>query len=155
MFLPHASRANALQTPTATPTDLLSASAARHRKQSSPARLLGPALSAGEDLLVTPGAAEARGQMIDQLCRLMIGREAASLPGRTCFSLEDLQIKGRTISTGFIGGKALAVAGRASGRPGRWEKHLERHDSFRRLRYLLLMQRLVEPADRQKAEEGT
>jgi hypothetical protein len=64
-----------------------------------------------EDLLATPGAAEAREQMIDQLCRLMIGREDRILSlARAYFSLEDLlEIKGRMIGTGFIGGKAVGM----------------------------------------------
>lgn len=139
MFLPHAQQGERFLpiTSSCDATDLLS-SISRRGTESSRRQLdyWDRLFLQAEDLLVTPGAAEAREQMIDQLCRLMIGREDRILSlARAYFSLEDLlQIKGRMIGTGFIGGKAVGMllARRIlQSDPGfEWEKHLERHDSF-------------------------
>jgi hypothetical protein len=139
MFLPHAQQGERFLPVTSScdATDLLS-SISRRGTESSRRQLdyWDRLFLQAEDLLVTPGAAEAREQMIDQLCRLMIGREDRILSlARAYFSLEDLlQIKGRMIGTGFIGGKAVGMllARRIllSDSGFEWEKHLERHDSF-------------------------
>jgi len=73
--------------------------------------------------------------MVDQLCRLMIGREDRILslaapihPGGPARN------QGRMIGTGFVGGKAagmlLARQILLMDRNFEWRKHLERHDSF-------------------------
>lgn len=74
--------------------------------------------------------------MVDQLCRILIGREARMLAlARNYFSLADLlQIKSRLIGTGYIGGKAvgmlLARKMLTSERTSVWRKVLEPHDSW-------------------------
>jgi hypothetical protein len=139
MFLPHAQQDERFLPVTSScdATDLLS-SISRRGTESSRRQLdyWDRLFLQAEDLLSTPGGGEARGQMIDQLCRLMIGREDRILSlARAYFSLEDLlQIKGRMIGTGFIGGKAVGMllARRIllSDHGFEWEKHLEHHDSF-------------------------
>jgi hypothetical protein len=89
-----------------------------------------------EDLLAAAAPPEATAPMVDQLCRLMIGREDRILSlARAYFSLEDLlEIKARMIGTGFVGGKAagmlLARQILLADRNFDWSAHLERHDSF-------------------------
>jgi hypothetical protein len=89
-----------------------------------------------EDLLAAGGTAEEAAPMVDQLCRLMIGREDRILSlARAYFTLEDLlEIKARMIGTGFVGGKAagmlLARQILLADRAFDWCAHLERHDSF-------------------------
>jgi len=139
MFLPHAQQGERFLPVTSScdATDLLS-SISRRGTESSRRQLdyWDRLFLQAEDLLSTPGGAEEREKMIDQLCRLMIGREDRILSlARAYFSLEDLlQIKGRMIGTGFIGGKAVGMllARRILlSDPGfEWEKHLEHHDSF-------------------------
>jgi len=139
MFLPHSQQGDRFLPVTSScdATDLLS-SISRRGTESSRRQLdyWDRLFLQAEDLLSTPGAAEAREQMIDQLCRLMIGREDRILSlARAYFTLEDLlQIKGRMIGTGFIGGKAVGMllARRIllSDPEFEWEKHLEHHDSF-------------------------
>jgi len=139
MFLPHAQHEDRFLPVTSScdATDLLS-SISRRGTESSRRQLdyWDRLFLQAEDLLTTPGGGEAREQMIDQLCRLMIGREDRILSlARAYFSFEDLlQIKGRMIGTGFIGGKAVGMllARRIllRDRDLDWEKHLEHHDSF-------------------------
>jgi len=74
-------------------------------------------------------------QMLDRLCRIMIGRDERMLSlVRKQFTLEDLQtIKSRLIGTGFIGGKAVGMllANKiVSKQEYDLSKHLEPHDSF-------------------------
>jgi hypothetical protein len=89
-----------------------------------------------EDLLAAGGTTEEAAPMVDQLCRLMIGREDRILSlARAYFTLEDLlEIKARMIGTGFVGGKAagmlLARQILLADRAFDWCAHLERHDSF-------------------------
>ena len=89
-----------------------------------------------EDLLAAGGTTEEAAPMVDQLCRLMIGREDRILSlARAYFTLEDLlEIKARMIGTGFVGGKAagmlLARQILLADRAFDWRAHLERHDSF-------------------------
>jgi len=75
-------------------------------------------------------------KMVEQLCRIMIGREKRMLSlVQRHFSLEDLLgIKSRLIGTGFIGGKAvgmlLANSIMGEERSFDWRQRLELHDSF-------------------------
>ena len=79
---------------------------------------------------------DAQHQMVDQLCRLLISREARMLAlARQYFTLADLlQIKQRLIGTGYIGGKSvgmlLARKVLTSSTPNEWEDILEPHDSW-------------------------
>ena len=74
--------------------------------------------------------------MVDQLCRILIGREARILSlARDYFTLSDLlQIKSRLIGTGYIGGKAvgmlLARKMLTSDSSSQWRESLEPHDSW-------------------------
>jgi hypothetical protein len=89
-----------------------------------------------EDLIAAGSPPEETAPMVDQLCRLMIGREDRILSlARAYFTLEDLlEIKARMIGTGFVGGKAagMLLARQILLMDGdfEWRKHLERHDSF-------------------------
>ncbi|MCX7168718.1 MAG: phosphoenolpyruvate synthase, partial [Proteobacteria bacterium] len=74
--------------------------------------------------------------MVEQLCRLLIGRDERILNlARRYFRLGDLlEIKDRLIGTGFIGGKSvgmlLARAILRADADGQWGEVLEPHDSF-------------------------
>ena len=74
--------------------------------------------------------------MVDQLCRILIGREPRMLAlARDYFVLPDLlQIKARLIGTGFIGGKAvgmlLARKMLVCNDGADWQQLLEPHDSW-------------------------
>lgn len=89
-----------------------------------------------EDLAADPAATARQGQMVDHLCRHLIGREERILAlARRHFGLADLlDIKARMVGTGFIGGKAtgmlLANAILLGSRERDWSQHLEAHDSF-------------------------
>ncbi|TAK84755.1 MAG: phosphoenolpyruvate synthase [Betaproteobacteria bacterium] len=77
-----------------------------------------------------------RRAMVEQLCRLLLGRDERILAlARRYFTLDDLlDIEERLIGTGFIGGKAvgmlLARAILRADREARWSERLEPHDSF-------------------------
>ncbi len=77
-----------------------------------------------------------REEMIDQLSRMLIGREKRMLGlVKKYFTLEDLiEIKERLIGTGFIGGKAagMLLARNILRRDTaiKWSEHLELNDSF-------------------------
>jgi hypothetical protein len=77
-----------------------------------------------------------RQAMVEQLCRLLIGRDERILAlARRHFTLADLlAIKGRLIGTGFIGGKSvgmlLARAILQADPESGWGEFLEPHDSF-------------------------
>ena len=79
---------------------------------------------------------EKRKKMIDQLSRILIGREKRMLNlVKKYFTLEDLiEIKERMIGTGFIGGKSagmLLARNILRHDPSvKWSEHLELHDSF-------------------------
>jgi hypothetical protein len=89
-----------------------------------------------EDLAGREAATQEREQMVDQLCRFIIGRDERILDlARRYFSLEDLlAIKSRMIGTGYIGGKAvgmlLAHHILLADRDYAWAELLETHDSF-------------------------
>ena len=74
--------------------------------------------------------------LLDHLCRIMIGREQRILGlARKHFTLQDLlHIKSRLIGTGYVGGKAvgmlLAQKILTSDTAFDWRAHLEPHDSF-------------------------
>ena len=84
----------------------------------------------------TAGAAEEQRQMVEHLCRHLIGRDERMLGlARRYFTLTDLlAIKSRMIGTGFIGGKAvgmlLAREILLQDRKLRLARALEPHDSF-------------------------
>lgn len=89
-----------------------------------------------EALAATPSSRSEQEEMVDQLCRIMIGHDDRMLSlARSYFSLEDLlEIKSRTIGTGYIGGKAVGML-LARGMLLRdfsfdWQRYLEPHDSF-------------------------
>ncbi|MFA7268062.1 MAG: PEP/pyruvate-binding domain-containing protein [Sterolibacterium sp.] len=88
------------------------------------------------DLEASSAQAKERQAMVEQLCRLLIGRDERILGlAHRYFSLADLlEIKGRLIGTGFIGGKSvgmlLARAILRSDASGPWNEVLEPHDSF-------------------------
>jgi hypothetical protein len=75
-------------------------------------------------------------ETIRELCRIMVGREKRiSALAQDNFSLEDLiNIKGKLIGSGFIGGKAagmlLAQKILSKDKSFDWSKCLEPHDSF-------------------------
>ncbi len=88
------------------------------------------------EVLADPEAVEEKKEMIEQLSRVLIGRERRMLAlARDYFTLEDLlEIKNRLIGTGFIGGKSVGMLlARNILRQDRgfdWSRHLELHDSF-------------------------
>lgn len=88
------------------------------------------------DLEAGPAQAGDRQAMVEQLCRLLIGRDERILTlARRYFNLDDLlRIQERLIGTGFIGGKSvgmlLARAILRSDANAQWGEVLEPHDSF-------------------------
>ncbi|MCX5851098.1 MAG: GAF domain-containing protein [Deltaproteobacteria bacterium] len=89
-----------------------------------------------EELLEKPWESERQQEMIDQICRIMMTREARmSILVKEYFSLEDLlDIRKRLVGTGYIGGKSagmlLARMILDKDRLTNWRQHLEPHDSF-------------------------
>ena len=89
-----------------------------------------------EDLSRRPCKPEERQDMIDELCRIMIGRENRMLAlARKIFTLEDLlNIKSRVIGTGFVGGKTVGMLLARKilelDKWISWDDYLEHHDSF-------------------------
>lgn len=89
-----------------------------------------------EDLSRRPCKPEERQEMIDELCRIMIGKESRMLAlARKVFTLEDiLNIKSRVIGTGFVGGKTVGmllarkILELDTWIP--WRDYLEHHDSY-------------------------
>lgn len=79
---------------------------------------------------------EAEQAMIDQLARMVLGREERMLElARRCLSLADLvEMRNRLVGSGFIGGKSvgmiLARKILESDAKMDWGRHLEPHDSF-------------------------
>ena len=76
-----------------------------------------------------------RQEMVDRLCKIMIGRDERILSLATKhFTLEDMRaIKNRLIGTGFIGGKAVGMllANKiVAGEQLDLGRHIEPHDSF-------------------------
>lgn len=117
-----------------------------------------------EDLAKRPCEPEEKQAMIDELCRIMIGRESRMLAlAKENFSLEDLlDIKSRLIGTGFIGGKTVGMllARKILQKDAqlRWQDYLEQHDSFyigSDIFYTYIVQNgLWELRMRQKTREG-
>lgn len=88
------------------------------------------------DLAASSPAHVERQAMVEQICRLVIGRDQRMLAlAHRYFSLGDLLvIKGRLIGTGFIGGKSVGMLLsrailQAEPEAG-WSELLEPHDSF-------------------------
>jgi hypothetical protein len=139
MFLPHVQRGDGFLPVTGSfeATELLS-SISRRGAESGRRQLdyWDRLFLQAEDLITSASPAEETGPMVDQLCRVMIGREDRILSlARAYFTLEDLlEIKARMIGTGFVGGKAagmlLARQILLRDRSFDWHAHLERHDSF-------------------------
>ncbi len=79
---------------------------------------------------------EMRRKMLDQLCRVMIGRDRRILElAMRHFDLQDLlDINARLIGSGFIGGKAVGILLARkillSDKTFNWQDRLEAHDSF-------------------------
>jgi hypothetical protein len=89
-----------------------------------------------KSMLADPESQDSRQQMVEQLSRVLIGRERRILSLiREHFTLKDLiDIKDRLIGTGFIGGKStgmLLARNILRQDPAvDWAEHLEWHDSF-------------------------
>lgn len=89
-----------------------------------------------EEVAKRSGNDEERKDMVDELCRIMIGRESRILElARDTFSLEDLlNIKSRMVGTGYIGGKTVGMLlARKILQQDTWidwNSYLEYHDSF-------------------------
>jgi len=89
-----------------------------------------------EDLLAKDGQEKEKEEMLDRLCRIMVGREKRILDlAKRFFTLEDLlHIKARLLGTGYLGGKSVGmliarkILSRGTGPDG--YPHLEPHDSF-------------------------
>ncbi|KUO51599.1 MAG: hypothetical protein APF76_13210 [Desulfitibacter sp. BRH_c19] len=88
------------------------------------------------NLLERPSGDGEKHQMVEQLCKIMIGREKRILGlAINHFTLEDLlNIKARLIGTGFIGGKAAGMLIARNILLGdktiEWQTYIEPHDSF-------------------------
>ena len=86
-----------------------------------------------QELLNDPHEEVKRKAMVDQLSRVLIGREKRMLSlAKDYFDLQDLlDIKDRLIGTGFIGGKSLGMLLARnilrSDQTFDWQAHLERH----------------------------
>lgn len=89
-----------------------------------------------KSLLEDPHAVKERKDIVEQLSRVLIGREKRILSlVEEYFTLEDLvEIKERLIGTGFIGGKSVGMLlARNILRQDKtinWQEYLEFHDSF-------------------------
>jgi hypothetical protein len=89
-----------------------------------------------KDMLENPVDIAEKQKMVEQLSRVLIGREKRMLSLiKEYFTLEDLiEIKERLIGTGFIGGKStgmLLARNILRKDPSvKWSEHLEMHDSF-------------------------
>ncbi len=89
-----------------------------------------------QDLLAAPPDSPDVRRMIEQLCRIMIGREQRiSRLAAQNLTLDDLlTIKGRLIGSGYVGGKTagmlLARKILLNDTDADWETRLEPHDSF-------------------------
>ncbi|GAB6268364.1 MAG: PEP/pyruvate-binding domain-containing protein [Smithella sp.] len=88
------------------------------------------------DMLENPKDIKEKQKMVEQLSRVLIGREKRMLALiKEFFALEDLlEVKDRLIGTGFIGGKSagmlLARNILRKDSSVKWSEHLELHDSF-------------------------
>jgi hypothetical protein len=89
-----------------------------------------------EKLLKEPSSQEEKEMMVEQLCRIMIGRDERMLKlARENFSLEFLlSIKDRLIGTGFIGGKSVGLLLSRmilhNDNENNWGSLIEPHDSY-------------------------
>ena len=80
---------------------------------------------------LTEAAGSPRAEMLEKLCKLVIGRDKNILGlALNHFRLEDiLEIKGKMIGSGYIGGKAVGMLLARNILRG-WKHKLEPHDSF-------------------------
>ncbi len=89
-----------------------------------------------EDLLASDSDPESRRKMVEQLCEIMVTKDARmAVLIKEHMTLEDLlEIKARLIGSGFIGGKAvgLLLARKLLAKDPEtiWSEYLEPHDSF-------------------------
>lgn len=89
-----------------------------------------------DNLLEAPPESKDARKLVEELCRIMVGREKRiSQLAQNSFTLSDLiNIKSRLIGSGFIGGKAagmlLAQKILANDKSFDWDHQLEPHDSF-------------------------
>ncbi|MCX5749936.1 MAG: phosphoenolpyruvate synthase [Candidatus Saganbacteria bacterium] len=89
-----------------------------------------------QELFEKKGPKEEQEKMIDQLCRVMIGKEEKMLAlAKKHLAIDDiLSIKSRMIGTGFIGGKSVGMLLSRrillSDPSCDWRSQLEPHDSF-------------------------
>lgn len=89
-----------------------------------------------KNMLAQPDSKEDTERMVEQLSRVLIGREKRILGlVKKYFTLEDLiEIKERLIGTGFIGGKSVGMLLARNilreDSAEKWTDHLELHDSF-------------------------
>lgn len=85
----------------------------------------------GDKGAVTETGRNPRAEMLEKLCKLVIGRDKIILRlALSHFQLEDiLEIKEKMIGSGYIGGKAVGML-LARNILKDWEKRLEPHDSF-------------------------
>ncbi len=117
-----------------------------------------------EALAADPTAGEAQREMVDRLCRVIIGREDRMLSlAKEHLALEDLlHVKSRMIGTGYIGGKAvgmlLARQILLNDKSFDWRPYMETHDSFHvgsDVYYSFLVHNgLWKPLMQQKSPEG-
>jgi hypothetical protein len=140
MFLPHLQQADQFVPVTSSvdATRLISAISQSGLERSQRAldywdRLF---MSAEELSKDASGLRREKQKTVEQLCRIMIGRESKILSlAEKHLSLEDLlNIGNRMIGTGFIGGKAvgmlIANSIIANDTTYDWREHIEPHDSF-------------------------
>jgi len=89
-----------------------------------------------EELLHEESSEEQKNLAIEEICKVMIGRERRMLSlVKKHISLQDLlEVKARLIGSGYIGGKAVGMllARKILNKDEDfdWKRHLERHDSF-------------------------
>jgi len=89
-----------------------------------------------EDQLASPRGRRGARSMVDQVSRILIGREERmlSLVRKNLFLEDLLRIKERMIGTGFLGGKTVGMLLARSilngDRSFDWKERLEPHDSF-------------------------
>jgi hypothetical protein len=139
MFLPHIRRKDRF-VPIASSVDTARLFANIFRKGTDPAKrnldYWDRLFMKAEDLSEKKAAAAEKASMVDQLCRIIIGREEKMLRlAKDYLALDDLlQIKSRMIGTGFIGGKSsgMLIARGIVNRDRSLDanKLFEPHDSF-------------------------
>ena len=139
MFLPHKKAGeNFVPITNSQDTTILLSFMAKKRKKSAKRNLdyWDQLFINAANLLERPATDGEKQQMVEQLCKIMIGREKRILDlAINHFTLEDLlNIKSRLIGTGFIGGKAAGMLIARNillvDKTVDWQSHFEPHDSF-------------------------